>query len=566
MIHRHLLRVLVAIGIAAFTIGTGPLASRAWASWPSPGTQSLTVGGMATTFPPVFVSDGDGGTFVAWLDEGYLFRAQHYDAEGVPLWASDGMALFTQPAFAFLPSAAPDGTGGLLFVWFVNGDTSHVYAQRLSSAGVRLWGDEGMSPVPSTFDQRFPTVLASGDGGALVLMADSQPAIGPRVRAQRLSAEGVPQWGTLGVELDPGVNQAGLPIAVSDGAFGAHVAWLSFANYAVSDGDYLYQHVSATGALATPNAQPLCTAPGAVGQMVAASAPDGGAVFAWHDQRDAGYSQWDIYAQRFDAAGVPQWPANGLAVCAHTWDQGTPSVTVTNDGVAWCAWVDDRFGAGVYSVPALFAQALSPGGTPLLEEFGERITQTITSTVKLSPGADGDAIAAWTPGTVAGGLRAQKLSKLGGKAWPDTGAALGSGFVNGFIGMTPIGGHRTAALWFSEAPTAYPVRMQQVGLNGVAGGPSLAGVAPPRADDAPGVRVEGSPAIAFARLSADRERVRVLDAAGRAVRTLALARSADGWRGTWDLRDDAGRRVSAGLYFVRAVGGGARGACVVVLR
>lgn len=38
---------------------------------------------------------------------------------------------------------------------------------------------------------------------------------------------------------------------------------------------------------------------------------DGGVIIAWSDAR-SGFNNNDIYAQKFDRFGNPQWPANGV--------------------------------------------------------------------------------------------------------------------------------------------------------------------------------------------------------------------------------------------------------------
>lgn len=49
-------------------------------------------------------------------------------------------------------------------------------------------------------------------------------------------------------------------------------------------------------------------------------------------------------------------------------------------------------------------------------------------------------------------------------------------------------------------------------------------------------------------------RLAVYDLRGRLVRRLAMAAAGADAEATWDLTDDAGRRVAAGLYVVRAAG------------
>ncbi|HTR96970.1 MAG TPA: FlgD immunoglobulin-like domain containing protein [Candidatus Acidoferrales bacterium] len=77
-----------------------------------------------------------------------------------------------------------------------------------------------------------------------------------------------------------------------------------------------------------------------------------------------------------------------------------------------------------------------------------------------------------------------------------------------------------------------------------------------------------SSVLAFSLPAAGEARLEVLDVAGRRVRTLASgARAAGPARVAWDLADDAGERVPAGLYWVRlAVAGEARVQRLIVIR
>lgn len=56
-------------------------------------------------------------------------------------------------------------------------------------------------------------------------------------------------------------------------------------------------------------------------QQLPSSIPDGagGAIVAWQDYRNG--ATGDIYVQRVDASGLPQWTADGVAVCTAANDQ-----------------------------------------------------------------------------------------------------------------------------------------------------------------------------------------------------------------------------------------------------
>jgi len=62
-----------------------------------------------------------------------------------------------------------------------------------------------------------------------------------------------------------------------------------------------------------PDGVPICTAASSqFGPKIVADG-SGGAILAWYDGR-SGTFDYPIYAQRVNAAGVSQWPANGVAL------------------------------------------------------------------------------------------------------------------------------------------------------------------------------------------------------------------------------------------------------------
>jgi hypothetical protein len=72
---------------------------------------------------------------------------------------------------------------------------------------------------------------------------------------------------------------------------------------------------------------PLCTATGNQNAPASVSDGAGGAIVTWYDNRGG---DLDIYAQRLNSAGTPQWTADGVALCAATGDQRYP--TIASDG------------------------------------------------------------------------------------------------------------------------------------------------------------------------------------------------------------------------------------------
>lgn len=99
---------------------------------------------------------------------------------------------------------------------------------------------------------------------------------------------------------------------------------------------------------------PLCTE--SHGQFLAAIVPDGlhGATVIWNDSR---FGE-DIFGQRVDQAGVPLWSTNGLAVCTEVHQQITATAMPYGNG-AVVVWADHR--NGEYDI---YGQRVDGNGLP----------------------------------------------------------------------------------------------------------------------------------------------------------------------------------------------------------
>src|ERR1043166_4265878 len=113
----------------------------------------------------------------------------------------------------------------------------------------------------------------------------------------------------------------------------------------------------------------------------------GGAIVTWYDGR-SGNNYIIIYAQRLNAAGVPQWTADGVALCSVAgalFSDGDPGPAMVSDGAggAIVTWSDGRSGNG-----DIYAQRVSAAGVP---------QWTADGVAMVSDGAGG-AIVTWSDG------------------------------------------------------------------------------------------------------------------------------------------------------------------------
>ncbi len=327
------------------------------AQWTANGVALCTAANQQ--FAPTLVSDGAGGAIVTWSDvrsgSSFDIYAQRVNASGVPLWATNGVALCTAVDNQQSPTIASDGAGGAIVTWgdsragFTNSD---IYAQRVNASGVVQWTANGVALCTAVDNQGSPTILSDGAGGAMVTWEDARNGY-TDIYAQRVNASGVPQWTANGVALCTATYYQYSPLMVSDGAGGAILAWYDARS--VSSSDIYAQRVNASGvAQWAANGVALCTAANDQNNSKIASDGVGGAIVTWHDLRG---SASNIYAQRVNASGTPQWLADGIAVCSSGVGD-FPTIASDAVGGAVVTWEDYRSGAN-YDI---YAQRVNGSG------------------------------------------------------------------------------------------------------------------------------------------------------------------------------------------------------------
>jgi predicted lipoprotein with Yx(FWY)xxD motif len=311
---------------------------------------------------PVIAPDGSGGAVVAWDDDrsgASAIYARRVDASGAPLWTANGVKLSPGTGNgASVPAIIPDLAGGAIIAWHDGrGGPYDIYVQRVDAAGVPQWGTDGVALCTNSFDQQEARITTDGAGGAIVTWYDYRGTISD-IYVRRVDSAGVPQWTADGVALCTASADQRFPTIAPDGAGGAIVAWRD--TRAGSHNDIYARRVDASGsALWTADGQAICTVGADQYQPTIASDGAGGAIISWWDFR--GGAAYDIYAQRVDSAGTPQWTVDGLALCTAANSQRSPVIVSDGAGGALVGWEDDRAGAPSTDV---YAIRVAASGSP----------------------------------------------------------------------------------------------------------------------------------------------------------------------------------------------------------
>ena len=146
---------------------------------------------------PAFAVDGGGGLFVTWIDSRTSsdVYAQHLDFWGAPVWSTSAISVSSGSGTHIFPSAAADGTGGVIIAWEDNRNgATDIYGQRLDAAGNAAWAVGGAGISTAASNQYEASVVSNGDGTAVVLWSDL------RNGTVDLYAQRVPLDGTLAAQ------------------------------------------------------------------------------------------------------------------------------------------------------------------------------------------------------------------------------------------------------------------------------------------------------------------------------------------------------------------------------
>jgi hypothetical protein len=214
---------------------------------------------------------------------------------------------------------------------------------------------------------------------------------------------------------------------IDDGNGGAIVTWV---DHRGTTDDIYAQRVDATGAPQwTANGVPVCTATGAQRSPRLASDGAGGCIVSWQDERISSQNP-NIFVQRLDDTGAPQLGVNGSPVCNDGGIQTGPAITADGLGGAIIFLTDLRGGP---TAPAVFAQRVDATGTPqfaanglnvlAMQQFGGRVSGAVA--------APGNAIVLTNQflfdfgnNTITSELVAQKINGVGAAQWGAAGAIV----------------------------------------------------------------------------------------------------------------------------------------------
>jgi hypothetical protein len=524
-----------------------------WASWSTEGLPVCTAAGNQEY--PMIISDCAGGAIITWEDQrsAYDVYAQRVASSGDVQWTTDGITLCSATGSRLSPVITSDGVGGAIVAW---DDTRSqtgidIYAQRVDGAGALLWTPDGVALCASGKAQLSPQITSDGAGGAIITWIDSRSGNND-IYVQRVDASGTVLWTPDGVALCANTGNQESPQIISDGAGGAIVTWGDNrgGNY-----DIYAQRVNAAGTVQwIVDGLAICTAPEAQNAPLMTADGTGGAIITWPDHRSGGgdlLAGWVIYVQRVSVSGVVQWAANGVALSAATGTQLYPAIT--SDGVCgaivtWMNYLNGTKKLQAQRVNASGNLMWTYGGIALSGATGDQFCPLMAS-----DGAGG-AVVAWYDnrnGDYCYDIYAQRVNDLGTVQWTADGVPICTAETEQSgcrITSDQAGG--AVLTWYDGRNGYWDIYAQRITGEGQQPAATVLPAMPLTLFQNEPNPFNPSTTIRYYLPEEARVRLDVYSVSGAKIATLAEGVREKGTHSvSWTGRDRSGRAVASGIYF-----------------
>jgi hypothetical protein len=318
------------------------------------------------------VSDNNGGFYVAYftselLSTDYELKANRIDSSGNKLW-SNGVFFCQADGLPSEFSVTLTSDNGFAIAWCDPRNSIltdyDIYVQKLSSAGLPLWQANGVPVCTQRFTQQYQDIFPDINGGVFIDWCDKRDSIQYEIYAQRVRANGTIAGPTDGKAVCIASDDQYRPYMTTDGFGGVIMCWNDFRNgpaFPFNIDIYAQRMDSSCNIKWTSNGVNVCNAIYSQNNQSIISDSAKGAIICWDDRR-AGTSIYDIYAQRIDSSGNLLWDTADVAISIASGNQYKPKPVLTTGGALIC-FEDTRNGSSNYD---LFIQKVLLNGSTLV--------------------------------------------------------------------------------------------------------------------------------------------------------------------------------------------------------
>ena len=262
------------------------------------------------------------------------------------VWHNNGIPIRQGVHIEWQRTVCPGESGSMIFVW---SDTRYgsrnVFAQKVDSSGVLLWGSQGSAVTNLPGRQEDPVAITDGDGGAFIAWVDYRFDDEGDIFIQHIDNQGNRMMDDNGEALAR-VDGRHLTINMcTDSLGGVFVAWQDKRNFL--DDDIFGTHVSSNYEIIAPSSGvSIIQMNGNQGAKSLEYAGNNQATIIWSDTRSG--SGNDIYCQKINMNMEKIFSDGGLEVSATSDLETTPRTTFMKNDTSFVIWQSGTESTDIY--------------------------------------------------------------------------------------------------------------------------------------------------------------------------------------------------------------------------
>ncbi len=344
------------------------------------------------------------------------------------------------------------------YFWLLLGSATNLFSQWNSNKSINT------AVATATKSQQNNHSVPDKKNGVIIGWDDNRNNLtnSTDIYAQRLNSDGITKWVANGVAVCTNTNTQRSLAIVEDGNGGAILTWEDSraGNY-----DIYAQKIDSNGV-------PQWTIDGVMitNGLTTQKNPKiindnaGGAIIVWEDSLNF---YFDVYAQRINSAGTILWAANGVPICTAVNTQNNAKIDIDGLGGAVITWQDKRNGIDT----DIYAQRIDATGTTLWAANGVVVCSApnTQNNPRIEPDGSNGAIIAWTDkrGGIDYDVYAQRLTSAGINLWTANGVSVCNSTANqSALDIKYLGSSGGVALsWKDQRGGSFDIYTQIISLS-----------------------------------------------------------------------------------------------------
>ena len=436
--------------------------SAQWANNPAENTQIAT-----DLADPINIStavDRNGGAFIFWQDNVTGLQNEvnfmHIESNGDISFRSDGKRISETTGDQDNPTAVTAGRDAAVVAWkdYSGSKTGNLLVQKVNSAGNNLWSSKGIKVNRQEKEISDYSLCAGPRNEIFITYLSKEPGsvFNNRVKLQKISADGRLLQDSTGLTVSSTPGNKLTPTVLADDSGGVFVFWIESAG---SRGIIVSQHYDKTGKVLWGK-KPLSVTDNTLNVIS----------FSVIKAEDDVYIAYQVlkknkavYHQLINSRGKLLWGKNGKVCSSGEGTQSMPQMTTSGNSLilSWANEINNDRDIYIQKYNRNGKPQWTAGGLPVIRINGDQFGQ------RLIPDDHNGAIIAWLDrrtASAAGNIYSQRVSAEGRIMWDSTGIAIGSYFntPKSYLNLLPDGNSGAIAVFKEKRNSRNGIYVQKI--------------------------------------------------------------------------------------------------------